>query len=143
MTDKISGYTAYVREQAKEAQQLNHQPVKDFLLAMQLYYKRIRKLPRIIKASDLAQELEAEAAKCADITTYPDDWLLNNTNVADLVQLMEVELKDAGVKCYVLDKEPYITPDVARNRYIFFYTGDKYADYERFIRMRQYNGSLS
>ena len=143
MTEKIPGYTEYVRKKAEAAFDLNHQPVQDFFTAMQLFYnKRINKQPRIIKASDLAQELEAIASKSEMITTYPDDWILNDLNVADLIQLLELELKDAGVKCYVLQKDQYITPDIARNKYIFFYTGDKYADYDVFIRTHQYKAPV-
>ena len=142
MKEKIPGYTAYVRKKAEAAFDLNHQPIQDFFTAMQLFYKRINKQPRLIKASDLAQELEATASMSPEITTYPDDWILNDYNVADLIQLLELDLKDAGVKCFVLQKDQYITPDIARNKYIFFYTGDKYADYDVFIRTHQYKAPV-
>ena len=68
MKEKIPGYTAYVRKKAEAAFDLNHQPIQDFFTAMQLFYKRINKQPRLIKASDLAQELEATASMSPEIT---------------------------------------------------------------------------
>jgi hypothetical protein len=141
MTDKIPGYTSYVRRQVESSYDLNHKPVQDFLTAMQLVCKGLNK-PYMIKASELAQKLDAAASGSPEITTYPDEWILHDLNVADLIQLLETELKEAGVKCFVLQKDLYVTPEVARDKEVLFYNGDKFSDLNLYRRSYPYKLKL-
>ena len=134
MSTKIPGYTDYVTKKVAARLDQSSAAVQDFIAVMQMYVNKTNGQARMIKAGDLAWELEELASNSAAVTTYPDDWLLYtyHGSLADLIEVMEPVLKAHGVNCFVVQKEQYVLPDMAKNRYVFFYKKDPFGELNAF-----------
>ena len=126
----IPGYDVYAAAESQKRKAELRKPVADFIGVMKAYAETYAKAPHAVKASDLALKLEDIASGNDEFSSYPDNWLPNmlGLNLADLITVMEQTLLKAEVYCFVLEKELYLQPDQARNRYIFFYCNNKFAD---------------
>jgi len=138
MTNAIPGYTDYVTNQVTGRLDISGPAVHDFIQALEEFADQNNGHPRMIKASDLNWELEELASQDDRYTSYPDTWLLHTFqgNIADLIEVMEPVLKAHGIKCFVVHKDQYVLPELAKNRYIFFYVNDPFKDLNDFRKAR-------
>ena len=131
---KIPGYTDYVVQEAAAFKAAHRRPVEDFITVLKLYVDDNVTTPCLVRANQLAWDLEEIANNTDSLEAYPDDWILRSFNVCDLIDLLDSDLRKAGIKCWVPAQDMYLLPELAKNKSVFFYTDDRFRDWHGYCK---------